>query len=356
MKFLKERSNDYNANCFVNELVQASKMLGLLEAKISSYQFNSSIIPMLHKKEAISSMYIEGTQTTITDVFENEVKSSSMENKIMLEVRNHSKALIYGSDYLRMQGFSNELIQKVHELMLTGIITKSKETSLGKYKSKDNYIVNSLGRVVFTPPSHTETQKYMDELIAYMNDVDDVTNPLIKAAIAHAQFESIHPFEDGNGRVGRLIVSLYLFKAGIINFPFFYISEAISQDKAVYYNQLSGTRSGDYNEWIRFFLQKLIVQAQKHIKYIDELNGLYTKTKNTLVEIINSPKYDSIMECIFTQPILTSKYLAEQLGVSVGQANRYLATMEENHILLGDDRKRNRRFYFAELITIAERK
>lgn len=355
MKYIKERLNEYDANLFVNEIVQASKLLGLLEAKIASYQFNSLIIPMLHKKEAISSMYIEGTQTTISDVFENEVKNSVVQNKIMVEVRNHINTLIYGADILRMEGFSNRFLKKIHELMLNGIITKQKEKSLGKYKEKDNYIVNSLGKVVFTPPSYTETQMYMDDLIEFMNNTTDGINSLIKAAISHAQFESIHPFEDGNGRVGRLLVSLYLFKAKVINFPFFYISEAISQDKAVYYNQLTGTRNGDYNAWIKFFLQKLIMQTQNHIKYIDDINHLYTRTKSTLMNCVNSPKYDSILECLFTQPILTSGYLSDKLGVSNGQANRYLASLEEISILQGDDKKRNRRYYFAELLELAER-
>ena len=355
MRYISERINEYDANLFTNELVLASKLLGVLEAKIANYQFNGIIIPMLHKKEAISSMYIEGTQTTISDVFENEVKSSSFENKVMLEVKNHTNSLIYGVDVLRVEGFSNDFIKKIHGLMLKNIVSPKKEASLGKYKEKDNYIVNSVGTVVFTPPSHTETQKYMDELIAFMNDTTDDINPLIKAAISHAQFESIHPFEDGNGRVGRLLVSLYLFKAKVINFPFFYLSEAISQDKAVYYNQLTGTRIGDYNSWIKFFLQKIIVQAQNHIKYIDDLNNLYLRTKAKLTSNINSPKYDLILESLFTQPILTSSYLAERLGVSAGQANRYLATMEETSILHGDDRKRNRRFYFSELLNLAER-
>lgn len=356
MKFLSERMNDYDANYFVDELVLASKMLGLLEAKLSSYQFNSIIIPMFHKKEAVSSMFIEGTQTTISDVFENEVKSTAMKNKIMLEVRNHTNTLIYGADTLRVEGFSEQLIRKLHEFMMNGIIAKSKEHSLGKYKEKDNYIVNSLGKVVFTPPSYTETRKYMDELIRYMNNNTDGVNPLIKAAISHAQFESIHPFEDGNGRVGRLLVSLYLFKAQAINFPFFYLSEAISQDKAIYYNQLTGTRTGDYNAWIKFFLQKIVIQAQSHIRYIDDLNNLYNKTKKALTSCINSPKYDSILECMFTQPILTSMYLSERLGISGGQANRYLSTLEERNILQGDDRRRNRRFYFAELLALVERR
>lgn len=355
LKFIKDRLCDYNANYFINELAEASKMLGVLEAKISSYQFTSILVPMFHKKEAISSMYIEGTQTTISDVFENEVNPKSSDDKVMLEVNNHTKALIYGAEALKTENFSNHFMKKIHENMMSGILPNKMASSLGKYKQKDNFIINSVGTIVFTPPSHNETIKYMDELISFMNNTNDNLNPLIKAAIIHSQFESIHPFEDGNGRVGRMLVSLYLYKARVINFPFFYISEAISQDKVVYYNKLTGTREGDYNEWIKFFLRKIVVQTEKHISYIDSLNSLYEKTKCSLKETINSPKYDSIIECLFTHPVLTSSYLADKLGVSSGQAKRYLDVLEEKKILFGDDKKRNRSYFFMELLELARR-
>lgn len=350
LQFIKERLCDYNAGYFVNELSEASKGLGRLEAKIDSYRFNSILVPMLHKKEAISSMYIEGTQTTISDVFENEISPKSNQDKTMQEVNNHSKTLVYGADYLRTEDFSNKFIQKLHELMLTGIIDKSKVATLGKYKTKKNYIVNSVGTVVFEPPSEKETKKYMDELVAFMNDTNDGINPLIKAAIIHSQFESIHPFEDGNGRVGRLLVSLYLFKSKVINVPFFYISEAISQDKAVYYNKLTDTRKNNYDEWIKFFLQKIIVQTSKHIRYVDSLNKLYEKTKKITQESTKSARCDDIVECLFTHPVLTSSYLSERLGVSIGQAKRYLNVLEEKQVLLKNDRQRNQMFYFVELL------
>lgn len=352
LKFIKERLDDYDVRYFVNELFEASKGLGRLEAKIDSYRFNSILVPMLHKKEAISSMYIEGTQATISDVFENEISRKGNQDKTMQEVNNHSRTLVYGADYLRTEDFSNKFIQKLHELMLTGIIDKNKEDTLGKYKTKKNFIVNSVGTIVFEPPSEKETKKYMDELITFMNEMNDAINPLIKAAIIHSQFESIHPFEDGNGRVGRLLVSLYLFKSKVINVPFFYISEAISQDKAVYYNKLTDTRKGNYDEWIKFFLQKIIVQTSKHIRYVDSLNQLYEKTKKITQESTKSAKCDDIVECLFTNPVLTSSYLSERLGVSVGQAKRYLNVLAEKQVLLKNDRQRNQMFYFVELLDL----
>ncbi len=353
LKFLRERTTDYDANLFISELFEASKCLGVLEAKIAGYQFDRILVPMLHKKEAVSTMYIEGTQTTISDILESEISPQSSTDKIIMEANNHSQSILYGAEQLRRNSFSHAFIKELHRLTLCGIVSPAKEINLGKYKETDNKIVNSTGSVVFVPPSHTETKKYMGELIDYMNDANDGVNPLIKAAIIHSQFESIHPFEDGNGRVGRLLISLYLYKAQVINFPFFYMSEAISQDKRVYYNMLTESRKNSYDEWIKFFLKKCVVQARKHIEYIDSLNRLYEKTKRTLKATLNSPKFDLITECIYTQPILTSTYLAEKLNVSVGQARRYLDLLENAHILQGSDNKRNRRYYFMDLLDLA---
>lgn len=352
LNFIKNRLNDYNAGYFINELAEASKLLGILEAKITTYKFNSILIPMLHKKEAISSMYIEGTQTTISDVLENEVNPKIENEKIAIEVNNHTKALIYGAEHLKVESFSHSFIQKIHEIMMKKILPQNQEHILGKYKKVDNRIVNKAGTVIFTPPSHTETKKYMDELISFINNNNDGLHPLIKAAILHSQFESIHPFSDGNGRVGRLLVSLYLYKTEVINFPFFYISEAISQDKSVYYNMLTNSRLNNYDEWIKYFLTKIITQTKKHIGYIDSLDMLYSKTKNTAGNFINSPKFDSIMEFIFTHPVMNAAKLADSLSVSHGQAVRYLNMLENAHIVLGDDKKRGRTFFFGELIDL----
>ena len=353
LEYIKNRSNDYNVSFFVNELTDASKNLGILEAKIDSYQFNSILIPMLQKKEAVSSMYIEGTQTTITDVLKGEINPHLSDEKIALEVRNHIRTLMFGADYLRSAKFTHSFMKEIHSLMMEGIMARGLEKTLGKYKTSDNQIKSSTGAVVYTPPAATETKKYMDELINFMNDAVDGLNPLIKAAMIHSQFESIHPFSDGNGRIGRLLISLYLFKAKVINFPFFYISEAINMDKSVYYSMLTDSRVNSLDEWIKYFLHKVSVQAIKHIGYIESLNDLYVRTKSRVKECINSPKFDEIIECLFTRPILTASVLEDILTVSHGQAVRYLNVLEEKKVLLSDDRKRGKTFFFQELLELA---
>ncbi len=353
LEYIKNRVDDFDVKNFVNELANASKNLGILEAKIDSYQFNSILIPMLQKKEAISSMYIEGTQTTITDVLKNEICPQPSDEKIQLEVRNHVQTLIYGAEYLRAGKFTHTFMKQIHSYMMTGIIAPGLEKTLGKYKIKDNQIKSSTGALVYTPPGASETKKYMDELLTFMNNTEDELNPLIKAAMIHSQFESIHPFSDGNGRIGRVLISLYLYKAKVINFPFFYLSEAINMDKAVYYQMLTDSRTNSLDEWIGYFLRKINIQTKKHISYIDDLNALYTKTKNTVKECINSPKFDEIIECLFTYPVLNANTLEDELSVSHGQAVRYLNVLEDKRVLHGDDRKRGKTFFFLELIDLA---
>ena len=355
LRYLKERQGDYNANSFINELFEASKYLGILEAKISGYHFDQILIPLLHKREAQSTMYIEGTQTTLSDVFEDELRVQPNSDKVVVEFNNHTRSIMYGSEYLRNNPFSHSFIKSLHMQIMDGIVSEEQQKTLGRYKTADNKIVNNAGKTIFLPPSYTETKKYMDELIAYMNNTSDGINPLVKAAIIHSQFESIHPFDDGNGRVGRLLISLYLFKAKVINCPFFYMSEAISQDKRVYYNMLTASRNGNYDEWINFFLKKCIVQAHIHIKYIDSLNDLYKSTKRDVQTIINTPKFDQILECLFTHPVLNSTYLADELGVTIGQAKRYLDVLESIKILRGDDKKRNKSYYFLDLLDLVRR-
>lgn len=354
MKYIKDRKKDYNSDFFINELFEASKKLGVLEGKIDSYHFDNVLIPILHRKETIATMFIEGTQTTMSDVYKSQLEPQKKKDKTMQEVFNHMSTLAYGADYLAHNNFSNGFIQEIHNHMLKDIIDDELADTLGKYKMEQNKIVNSLGKAVFVPPTPRETKKYMDELINYMNDKEGDVNALIKAAIIHAQFESIHPFDDGNGRVGRLLVSLYLYKTRTINFPFFYISESISMEKAVYYNKLTSTREGDYSEWIKFFLERIIVQAEKQIEYIETLNNLYESTKHILVDILNSPKCESIIELLFNQPILETSFMADKLSISMSQANRYLKQLERHGILLGDDKQRNRQYYFYKLLDLAQ--
>lgn len=354
LQLINEKSPNYDIGYFVNELIDASKLLGVLEAKISDYRFNGVLLPTLYTKEALASMEIEGTQTTVTNILEDQITPVPSDEKIFIEYGNHVKTLSRSEDILRTDDFSNDFIQKIHLWMMQDVLDVTKSV-IGKYKTRNNYIVGWQKKIVYVPPAYTETKKYMSDLVGYMNNRHDNISPLIKAAIVHSQFESIHPFEDGNGRVGRTLTSLYMFKSKIIIHPHFYLSEALNQDRLVYYGKLNSSRTGDQSEWISFFLKKVIIQAQKQIHYIESLNALYEKTRRQVKSSISSPKFDGIMTALFKQPVLTAKVLEKRLGISNMQANRYLDTLQRIGILYGNDRKRNRMYYFMELIDLMRR-
>ena len=353
LKFLDESAKNYDVGAFLNELVEASKLLGAFDAKVIDSKFASPLLPLLHSKEAFASMAIEGTQTTMTDLLENEIETHA--NNASTEYLNHLSALIRCENILMSDDFSNELVQNLHLWMMDGVLVRKKDIVLGKYKTRDNHIVNSAGKTVYEPPAHTETKRYMDELVAYMNAPTDSAGALIRAAIAHAQFESIHPFEDGNGRVGRALVSLHLFKKKVIAHPYFFLSEAINREKSVYYSKLDGSRTGNFTEWIAFFLRKVAYQAQRNIEYVDALTVLRERTREAVKSVVNSQKFDGIMKILFRHPVISSKVFCEQLGISNLQANRYLASLQKAGILHGNDKKRNRVYYFLDLLDLMQR-
>lgn len=357
IKFLKDSKNNYDIRLYIDELYGASKLLGRYECKLQDCKLHSMIIPLLQKREAISSMHIEGTQTTISNLLEYELVEEQNKKNENEEAKHHAKAIAYGFEYLRTNNFSHDFIKQLHYIMLSNLPGIRKDETIGDYKKKENQIKSfSTNTIVFIPPESSKTNIYMDELINYLNDDIDGVNPLIKAAIAHAQFESIHPFENGNGRVGRLLINLFLFKRKVVELPLFYISEAFDSDKSTYYQMLTSTRKdGNYDKWIKFFLTKCISQTKKHINYMDELNQLIKVTENKLSQIINSSKCDRIVESLFKNPITNSKKISKDIGVTEGQARRYLNLLEENDVLYVNDRRRYKVYFFYRYIELLNR-
>lgn len=351
LELIEYQLDKIDINYFLSELMEAIKYLAVYETKISDCRIEDGIfLPRLQQKEALSSLKIEGTQTTMNDIIADEIVPNE-KNADLIEIKNHSTAIMKASEAVKFSGFSNDLIKEIHKTLLTKVRKKNKGIILGEYKRKDNFIVNSVGTKIFTPPSYTETNKYMDDLLKFMNDKTISLHPLIRSAIVHAQFESIHPFEDGNGRVGRLLITVFLYYHQVINAPLFYISEALQEDKISYYNYLTKSRDGHYNEWIKYFLSKCTVQAKKNINYIDSINHLYSETDKIVSKIIKTNS-KNVLKVLFDYPLLTAKVLSKEIDISMQQAKRYLKLLENEKILIADDKQRNTTYYFIELINL----
>ena len=347
----EEQVKKIKLESFISELLDAVKYLSIYETKIKESRVEKIIfLPSLELQEVVSSLKIEGTHTKIEDYFEEQLIDEQGDDSIK-ELTNYREALNKGCRLAIFEGFNHEYFYNIHQLLFKNSKSIKRNSTIGAYKKKNNYIGHDNVHV-YDPPASCETEKYMQDLIDFINKEDINLHPLIKCAIIHAQFESIHPFEDGNGRMGRLLIPIYLCQSKLLDAPLFYISEAIEKDKYQYYNSLTETRDGDYNVWIKYFLNKCIIQSKKHIEYMDLINKLYEKTTKKIEEITNSVVSRRLVDSIFTRPITSSRVMAKDLGVSVSQAKRYLVSLGKAKILFSNDKKRNVTYYFGELLQI----
>lgn len=338
---------------FMDELIEATAALEVYMEKISDSKIDSSwFLPMLQNKEALSSSMMEGTQATLDGVLINQISPSDDDRNIN-EVVNYINATALGMKRLKRGDFDNELFFEIHKELMSGNVRKNTDT-IGAYREKQNYIGRNDGELVYTPPKSEFVQPLMNNLISYMNDVKCKERPLIRIAIIHAQFETIHPFGDGNGRVGRIMIPLYLYAQNQISLPFFFISEALERDKHKYYKLLQDIREeGKWNEWIKFFLDTVAKQCRKNIRIIAEINKLYDKTKERACELIkSSSSVIKLVDLMFKYPIFDAKTIQSEADMPMATVNRYLNTLLEDGIIYTDGKKRNRNFYFYDLMTL----
>ena len=342
-----------NQNEFFEELIDATARLEVFKEKINDSKLDSSwFMPTLQHKEALASSVLEGTQATLDGVLTNQV-SPNEKDKNLNEVRNYYLATLDGYDYLQRHDFSHEFFYKIHETLMIGNVRKPK--TIGAYRTEQNYIGRNdpSHSITFIPPKHEDVPALMENLIEYINKPADKFRPLVRAAIIHAQFETIHPFMDGNGRVGRMLIPMYLFFQKQIDFPFFFISEALERDKIKYYSLLNDIRyKNAWNEWIKFFLDTVVKQCDKYIGIVSQINELYDNHMRIAKDLARSSNIVDVINTLYKYPIITAKQLEQLSNVPITSINRYLSTLVENKILYTDQKSRNRTYFYCDLLNI----
>lgn len=260
--------------------------------------------------EAVQSTKIEGTQVTLDEVLEVEAHSRE-NNKDVQEVLNYYHALREGMDKLAALPLSTRLFKAMHLTLMSNDVRGSSR-SPGEYRKIQNYIGPegcTLETATYVPPPPQLVDNYMSNLEKYINYPDDQLDELIRVAIIHAQFETIHSFLDGNGRIGRILIPLYLFSKGVIDYPNFFLSEALERDKHKYYRYLNDTRyKGDWDQWILFFLEAIIRQASKNILLITEVNELYDHDLALAQSLINSSRRQETDRCNLSEACFYGQY------------------------------------------------
>ncbi len=338
---------------FLDELVEATSKLEVYKEKIKDSKIDSSwFMPSLQQKEALSSSKLEGTQATLDGVLVNQVAPD--DNNVNLnEVSNYYSATLMGYEALKKRDFSDEFFFDIHKALMNGNVRKP--TLIGAYRKEQNYIGKNdkSHAITFVPPVYEEVPKLMKNLIEYINDPKDNFRPLVRTAIIHAQFETIHPFKDGNGRVGRMLIPMYLFAKKQIELPCFFVSEALERDKIRYYTLLNNIRTAnDWNEWIRFFLATVAKQCEKYIQIITEINDLYENHVKKACDLARSSNIVEIINELYQYPVVTAKQISEDTNIPMTSINRYLRQLVENRVLFTDKKSRNRTYYYYDLLDI----
>ncbi len=340
----------------VRLLTDAERDLGRLDGVATVLPNPNLFVAMYVRQEAVLSSQIEGTQSTLEDVLQFELDASGRElPKDVEEVVNYVQALNFGLERLQTLPLSLRLIREIHGQLMKGV--RGGERTPGEFRRSQNWIGPAgctLATATFVPPPEHEMQQSLGN---FENFLHDHTLPaLIHCGLAHAQFETIHPFLDGNGRVGRLLVSFLLCERGILHRPLLYLSLFLKAHRTEYYDRLMAVRSnGDWEGWLQFFLRGVSAVSRSATDTARAILKLREDHRQLLNDRLGGRAATGIrlLDNLFEQPILSVAHAAQRLGLSFVTVNRLI----EQLIGLGllqemTGYQRNRRFRYAPLMTL----
>ncbi|MFA9397388.1 MAG: Fic family protein [Clostridiaceae bacterium] len=361
-------------NKLFNKVVEASKDIAIYNEKLKNSKVRPELLlDLLSLKEAVESTKIEGTQVTMDEMLEHRAEEKKPTQDIN-EVLNYYKALEKGEKLLRDLPISTRLIKEIHGILMSGNVRGKGRIIPGEFRTSQNFIGPvgvTMENASYIPPEPQSVNGYISNLEKFIYE-DNETNDLIKIAIIHAQFETIHPFSDGNGRTGRILIPLYLFEKGLISKANFFVSESLEKDKFKYYQVLNNTRvtiadkeydeeqynkdmeiaKERYTEWIEFFLMACIDQADKNIDKINKINNLYEDVMGKSKSLTRSSSIQDVIDIMFQYPIFTSNKIRENLSIAPATLNGYLKKLVDARIIYSDEKPRNRKYFFYDLISI----
>ncbi|MEG0354363.1 MAG: Fic family protein [Lachnospiraceae bacterium] len=334
-------------------LVKANCAVAKLEAIGSRLPSVPLFVAMYVRKEALLSSQIEGTQATLDDILDPHLEQNTNQN--VSDVINYIKATDFATQRLQTLPLCCRLLLETHEVLLCDV--RGSEKNPGEFRRSQNWIGaqgSTLKTARYIPPCPEDMQNAMSDLEKYMNEIDQ-TDPLIKIALIHYQFETIHPFLDGNGRIGRLMVNLFLKENRLLSYPILYISYFLKRNRIEYYDRLTEVREkGHFEQWVKFFLQGIYDSAEDSIETIDALAALHDKNLAALTAVDTRT---GILKRLFAYleqtPIIDIKKTAAALESSYNTTSNAVKKLMELGILVPvDNRKRERSFAYEEYLAI----
>lgn len=336
-------------------LEKATLQLGALNS-FSQFVPDISLFIRMHVvKEATVSSRIEGTQTNIEEALIKQSEINPEKRNDWQEVNNYIKAIDYAIPRLETLPLSSRLLKETHKILLNSV--RGEHKLPGEFRSTQNWIGGaSINDAVFVPPPFHEINRLMGDLENFIHNDDIAVPHLIKIALAHYQFETIHPFLDGNGRIGRLMITLYLIENKIIDKPILYLSDFFEKHKGLYYDNLMTVRStNNLTQWIKFFLEGVNQTCEIASKSLQQIMKLRQDCEGTRIITLGKkvPNAKKLLDYLFTQPIVTAQNIADVLTISQVSAYKIIGDFMNAGILKETTGfKRNRFFVFKEYLDI----
>ena len=335
-------------------LAEANLQLGTLNGFAEQIPNIDIYIKMHVKVEANKSSRIEGTRTTIDEDLLEILDVNPEKRDDWQEVQNYVEAVNYGINRIKELPVCTRLIKEIHTILMQGV--RGEHKNPGEYRTSQNWIGGSRpSNAIYVPPIPNEVGNCLSDLEKFINNDEINTPDLIKIAMIHYQFESIHPFLDGNGRTGRILIPIYLLSKGLISKPCFYISDYIEKNKETYYDFLSRVRTqNDMISWIKFFLEATIetaktarIKFEKIVKFTNEMNSV----------VLNMPVRPEnarmVIDCMYNEPTINRKILMEKTGLKPTALKSVVNSLLEKELIVENTGySRNQIFTFEKYINL----
>ncbi len=316
---------------------------------------NVDLFVSMHiRKEASKSSRIEGTQTNVEDAVKELEQISPEKRDDWQEVQNYIEAMSHALKELEEFPLSSRLIKKTHNLLMQSVRGKNKGP--GEFRSSQNWIGGTnLSNAIFIPPYHEEVNSLMGDLENFLHNENINVPYLIRIAIAHYQFETIHPFQDGNGRIGRLLITLYLVSENFLNKPCLYLSDYLERNKGAYYDALTTVRSShDLSHWIKFFLTAIIETAERGKYTFQEILKLKAETDIVIAQFgQRAENAKTLLNYLYDRPAITIKNASNLLNTTSQSSSSLIREFEKKNILKEiTNNKRNKIYIFDRYLEL----
>lgn len=334
------------SNEMIAKLVDANRKLATLDGLSSRIPNMDLFVSMYVRKEALLSSQIEGTQCTLDDILNPFAEENT--NLNVSDVVNYIRAEEFAIDRLQTLPLCNRLIKETHAVLMEGV--RGQEKNPGEFRYSQNWIGgqgSTLRNARYIPPNPEDMINAMSDLEKYMNGEDSL-DPLIQAALIHYQFETTHPFLDGNGRVGRLLITLFLMEKKILSTPSVYISYFLKMNRIEYYDRMTQVRkTGDYEQWVLFFLQALSDSAEDAIQTIDRLTEIHNRNVQKFNSMTKRQQTNAMNFLIYLEknPIIDIQKTAAALNLSYNTVAKSVALFVDNGILQQTEKSGRSKIY-----------